>query len=395
VTELRAPGEEDRDQVAQALRVSFNLGLGFVQYRAPRMKLAHFLCAYEGARVIATAAARPCTQWFGGRELPMTGIYAVTTLPEHRGTGVAARALTQLLDQARERGSVISTLYPAAQRPYRNVGFELAGTHTEHSIAFDDLPSEKGPLPVEEYGPADFLGVRDCYRRVAMTHNGPIDSDEEDWWPLRVLQHWDPEALFRVVVARGEEGVEGYVSFAHDQDEGDFDSAFKLACKHFVAATPEAMLSLLGYFRGFRGLGRSLVITGPPADPLSLVLHEQRMRPTWTFRWMLRLLDVSGALEARGYPAVSGEAVIAVDDPLFAENHGPWRIEAEAGKVRVTPAEGAGVRPIPIGALSSMFTGYVSAWDAVRLGYLDAGDPAVPFLAQLLAGPSPWMYEFF
>jgi predicted acetyltransferase len=393
--ELRRPGEDDRDQVAQLLRVSMNLERGFVEHRAPRMKLDHFLCAYEGTRMVATTAARPYTQWFGGRELPMTGVYAVTTRPETRGTGIAARALTQLLHEERERGALISALYPAAVRPYRSIGFELAGTMTEHTIALDDLPSERGSLAVEEYGPADFLAVRGCYERVASTHNGPIDSDSDDWWPLRILQHWNPDDIFRVVVARGEHDAEGYASFAYEKEEGDLDVEFRLACKHFVATTPDARRSLFAYLRGFRGLGRSLVVTGPPADPLTLAVEEQRLKPTWAFRWMLRLLDVPGALEARGYPPVSGEAVIAVDDPLFADNHGPWRIEADAGKVRVTPAEAAGPRPIPIGALSSLFTGYVSAWDTARLGYLDADDPAVPFLALLLAGPAPFMYEFF
>jgi predicted acetyltransferase len=48
-----------------------------------------------------------------------------------------------------------------------------------------------------------------------------------------------------------------------------------------------------------------------------------------------------------------------------------------------------------IGALSSMFSGALSAHDAVRLGYLDADDPAVPLLAELFAGPAPWMPDFF
>ena len=59
------------------------------------------------------------------------------------------------------------------------------------------------------------------------------------------------------------------------------------------------------------------------------------------------------------------------------------------------PDPGARVRPIPIGILSSMFTGYLSPFDAVRLGLLDADDPAVPFLAQLFTGPAPFMLDFF
>ena len=37
---------------------------------------------------------------------------------------------------------------------------------------------------------------------------------------------------------------------------------------------------------------------------------------------MLRVLDVPGALEARGYPAVEGESVLSVHDPLSGELRG-------------------------------------------------------------------------
>jgi hypothetical protein len=52
-------------------------------------------------------------------------------------------------------------------------------------------------------------------------------------------------------------------------------------------------------------------------------------------------------------------------------------------------------RPIPIGPLSSMFTGYLRPVDAVRLGFLDGDDPAVGALGAMLSGPDPWCPFFF
>jgi predicted acetyltransferase len=151
---------------------------------------------------------------------------------------------------------------------------------------------------------------------------------------------------------------------------------------------------LLSYLRGYRGLGQTLRFTGPPAHPLALLIEEQRVRPQWSFRWMLRLLDVAGALEGRGYPPVSEEFVLSVEDPLFPENRGPWLVVAEGGVVSVRPASGgAGVRPISIGTLSSLYTGSLSAWDAVAFGLVD--EAAAPALARLFGGPAPWMYDFF
>ena len=70
----------------------------------------------------------------------MSGIWGVVTLPEHRGGGLATRAVTELLEAARAKGQPLSVLYPATQRPYRGMGYELAGTMTRHAIALDDLP---------------------------------------------------------------------------------------------------------------------------------------------------------------------------------------------------------------------------------------------------------------
>jgi predicted acetyltransferase len=397
MTELRTPSEEHREQVAHVLRVSLNLDRGFVEHRATKLPLDRFRCAFDDGRVVGTAAEHRFRQRLGGRDVEMCGIWGVATLPEHRGGGHASLAVEALLQEARERGTPLSALYPAVLRPYRRLGYELAGTYTEHRVRLDDLPLVDGSLPVREYDrDRDLEDVRACYRRAVEAHNGPIDSDDEDWWAERIMGPRTPEDPHRAVVVRGSGGeVEAYASFVRVKEEGDLDLDFRLDCRHLVASSIEGLRSLLAYVRGFRGLGTALVFPGPPADPLAMLVEEQRLRPSWTFRWMLRLLDVPAALEARGYPPVGGEAVIAVDDAMFADNRGPWRISAEDGKVRVSSAEGERVRPVSIGALSSMYTGLLSPYDAVRLGLLEGVDPAVPVLARLFAGPPPFMLDWF
>jgi predicted acetyltransferase len=398
--EIRPPTEDERDQVVSVLRASINLPHAMLEERAPKIPLHEIRCAVEGDRVVSLAAGRSFRQWFGGRELAMNGIWGVGTLPEHRGTGLASRAVGQILTEARESGAALTALYPATLRPYRRLGYELAGTFTKHRVPLDDLPRVEGgagSVDVLEYDPAhDLEDVRSCYRRSIGDANGPIDSDSPAWWPQRIMGYGTKEQNHRAVVARGPDGIEAYASFALEKAPGDLDVSFNIECRHFVFSTTRGLASMLGYFRGFRGLGQALQFTGPPADPLALLVEEQRVKPEWIFRWMLRLLDVPSALTGRGYPSVSGEAVIAVDDELFPENRGPWKIEADEGGVKVTPADaGVSPRPIGIGTLSSMYSGYLSPFDAVRLGLLDAEDPAVPFLARLFSGSTPWMHDFF
>jgi predicted acetyltransferase len=401
--EIRPPTEDERDQVVSVLRASLNLPRANLEERGPMIPLSELRCALDGDRVVSVAGGRSFRQWFGGHELPMSGIWGVGTLPEHRGTGLASRAIGQILTQAREDGVPLSVLYPATLRPYRRLGYELAGTFTEHRVPLDDLPRmEDGSgsgsgLGVVEYDPAhDLEDVRACYRRSIGDANGPIDSDSPAWWPQRIMGFGTKEQNHRAVVARGPDGIEAYASFVLEKAPGDLDVSFLIECRHFVFSTTRGLGSILAYFRGFRGLGQALQFTGPPADPLAVLVEEQRVKPEWIFRWMLRLLDVPGALTGRGYPPVSGEAVIAVDDEMFPDNHGPWTVRADGGAVTITPADaGVSPQPIGIGTLSSMYSGYLSPFDAVRLGLLDSEDPAVPFLAKLFSGSAPWMHDFF
>ena len=153
---------------------------------------------------------------------------------------------------------------------------------------------------------------------------------------------------------------------------------------------------MLQYFRGFRGLGKWVEWSGPPSDPLALATPEAFLATPFRYDWMLRLLNVPAALEARGYPPIDVDAVIAVDDERWPENAGPWKIEVRGGTASVSPAPGATTpAPIDIGTLSSMFSGFLRVHDAVRLGLLDADDPSLEALGAMFAGPDPWCPFFF
>jgi len=124
-SDVVTPGDEQRDELVGLMRVAFNLGSGGLADRAAWLPVEKMRCVLDGDRIVAAAGARDFRQWFGGRELGMSGIWGVVTLPEHRGGGLATRAVTQLLEEARAKGQPLSVLYPATQRPYRGMGYEL------------------------------------------------------------------------------------------------------------------------------------------------------------------------------------------------------------------------------------------------------------------------------
>ena len=81
----------------------------------------------EDGTLVATAADRAYDTWFGGRTVPTCGVASVTVAAEHRGGGAIGPLMRAMLAAARERGAVLSTLFPSAPRIYRRLGFRELG----------------------------------------------------------------------------------------------------------------------------------------------------------------------------------------------------------------------------------------------------------------------------
>jgi predicted acetyltransferase len=394
--EIRVPRDEDREDIARLLSTSLNFRLEAAIARKHTFHLEDMRCAYLDGRPVANAAESRFTQWFGGRGLATSGIWGVVTEPEHRGLGLASDCVGALIDDARRRGDALTTLFPAVLEPYRKAGYELAGTYDELRIALDAIPALASDLRVEVADPErDADDVQAAYGRWARPRNGIVEPDR-GFWRERVLDRpWDETA--RPVVVRDGDDVIGFAAITRSPDATGHleEGGFGLKCSLFFTTNDRALRALLSYARGHRGIGRWLQWGGAPNDPVTLLVGVQAVTPVRRYRWMLRILDVPAAFEGRGYPAIDAEATFAVDDPRFADNGGPWHVAVSGGEAKVAPAERHDRRPIPIGVLSSLFTGYLRPVDAVGLGWLDADDPAVDAFTAMLGGPDPWTPFFF
>lgn len=395
--DVRIPSEDDREQIARVLSTSLNFPVEGALERKDRFPIEDMRAAYVDGIVAATAGEFRFTQWFGGRGLACSGIWGVATVPERRGVGLASATVGAVMDIARDRGDPLTALYPAVLEPYRSLGYELAGTWDAHRIALDALPApSRRDLPEVRLVDADrdLDDVMACFARWARTNDGAVEPDARFWRQRLLERPWDD--TFRAVVVDDGGRITGAASFTRKADaSGHLDIGFGLEHLVFVTEDARALDAMIAYARGHRGVGRWLQWVGPPNDPLTLLVGVQAVEVHQRYRWMLRLLDVPAAFAGRGYPAIDAEATFAVEDPRYPANAGPWTLEVRGGSASVHPAPGHDRRPVPITALSSLFTGYLRPRDAVRLGILDADDPAVDALGALLAGPDPWCPFFF
>lgn len=344
-------------------------GAAMARKWAKRVGVAKMRVARVGGRVAGGLVVYEMGQWFGGRRVPMTGVAAVGVSPEHRSRGVASRLMRAAVEEMR---TPLACLYPATQPVYRRVGFEQAGTYVAYTLPTRTIDARDRALAMRAASRSDERTIRRINAEAARRTNGVLDRCEPLW-----------ERIFRPFHGRNTAylaGDEGYVIFGLEpgRQAGHYD----LYVRDMAALTPAAGRRLLTFFADHRSLGDSVKFAGGPQAPLLMLAAEQEAEVTRVVRWMLRLIDVKGALEARGYGAVEAEAHLDVRDDVLPRNHGRWVLAVSHGRARVRKG-GRGAVKIDVRTLASLYSGYVSPAE------LGIDMPAV------FAGPSPWMGEIF
>lgn len=130
-------------------------------------------------------------------------------------------------------------------------------------------------------------------------------------------------------------------------------------------------------------------------DPLVLMLLEQTAAIYRLERWMLRVIDVSKALEKRGYlQGIEAELHLEVRDNLLPDNNGRFILSVSNGRGEVTKG-GKGELQLDVCGLAPLYTGIFTPCQLQMTGYLEAKETALLTATQLFVGPQPWMLDFF
>ncbi|MFP6563283.1 MAG: GNAT family N-acetyltransferase [Myxococcota bacterium] len=346
--------------------------------------------AFDSGRAVALLGVLPFVQNFGGRWLASGGISSVAVAPEFRGQGLASRLLGAALVGMREGGDVVSPLFPANLRLYRQVGWELAGCYAIRKIRARHLLhlERPGAGEMRRARLEDCAAIRAAYQRFAGKVPGMIDG-EKRWWLLE--NQFDRFYTYVAVDAAGE--VRGALVYENlEQPRG---GEFSIHVHQIFAETRAASLALWWVLGTSSSQSDWVYYPAPVEDPLALLLPEHRQAIHADFRWMLRLVDVPAAIAGRGFPAgVEATVNFALDDPELPENAGAFRLRVEGGAGRLERIDGARLR-MGIGAFSSWFSGWGTSASLERAGLIaDAGHEGA-LLDACFAGPTPWMMEEF
>jgi GNAT superfamily N-acetyltransferase len=132
--------------------------------------------AFHGDQLAGQLIDREYDAYFGGVSLPLCGVAGVTVAAEHRGQGILTPLFASLLRNAKQRGALISALFPSAPRIYRKFGYETIADMCGSKFQVESWPKCRRPTTIQtrRASAADFDAIRTVYDTWAIEQNGPL-----------------------------------------------------------------------------------------------------------------------------------------------------------------------------------------------------------------------------
>lgn len=326
----------------------------------------------DGGELVATTVDREFEAWFGGRVLPLAGIANVTVAAEHRSRGVLTPLLTEVLDRARERGAVLSTLFPSAPGIYRRFGFEAVTNACQVDVPSTSLaavPAAAG-VTLRRAGPEDAQTIGRIYDTWAAGQNGPLTRRGVSF-PAGDQGTLDAFSGVSLVLD-GAGDARGYAAWTRGPADG---SGPTIEVADLVALDVTAYRSLLRTVGSFGSVTATVRLRASGVEPLRLLLPSLDWTVVSEELCMLKVLDVPGAITGhRCAPGLDLRLGFTLTADVLPELNGGYRVEASGGALVSERGEVDDDRILNPRGLALLYAGAASCADLRALGLLTGGD---------------------
>jgi predicted acetyltransferase len=359
--------------------------------------------AFDGPDIVGTAGAltMPMTIPGGGTVVGFPTLVGV--LPTHRRRGIAAQLMRRQLDDARERGELLSVLYASEGGIYGRFGYGLGtiGLSIRVETARSGFvrgyaPSGEMRLVEGDRAIKEMLAVHEATR---LEIPGMVHLDERRLGYVLGHEHGaEKELPTFFALHEGASGVDGFVAYKVKHDWPDDYPKSTLTVRDLAASNAAAYADLWRYALDLDLVANVEASNRPVDEPLFHLLQEpRRLHARMKDNLWVRLVDVVGALGARRYGA-RGRVVLEVADRFCTWNEGRYVLEAgEDGNAAVERTTDAPDLACTVNDVGAAYLGGPTFRELARAGRVEERTAGALATVDAMFGwdPAPWSpYEF-
>ena len=341
------------------------------------------LCAFINGRMVSTFATIPFTVRLNGKAAKLGGVSGVGTLPEYRRRGFVRQITCRAFADMRDRGQFVTALWASQAAIYQRYSFALSTQNLGYTLDPQDIRFTVPHKPqgtYQRHGQEDgFPIIRQLYMDFIKTRTGYLHRAKALWLNNALAGNAPEGPVHLVVYSDAQACAQGYLVYTvHSQKVPNAARPQEMVIRDFVWLTQDAYLSLWQFVTRHDLVGRVRYNTAPLDDPAAEFFEEPRLLyPRVAEGIWMRIIDVAGALQARGY-TTSGRLVLAIGGDDIAEwNNSTFSLETDGNTTQVSRTTAAPNISLSIKALASLYSGFRNARTLANWGLLTGDGPGM------------------
>ena len=284
----------------------------------------------EGA-MMASLCVIPYQVAFDGHQVPMGGIGAVCTYPEHRRKGAVKGMFLRFLDDLYDKKVPFSYLYPFSEQFYGSFGYHRSCTSIYWEFDLKAIPNAAIPGTFHLYRPSAAIDdFKAAYQAFAPQFNMMVYREELDW---NTVKNADPfKGEVHAFLYKNQAGKPaGYLVF--EKKGGDHGRRI-LGCKEIAFDSFDTLKVIMAFFKTFAADYEAVSFSVPSTLNLGYFCSDFPQSNTSRhlhMNGMARAVHVEEVLKLAKYQG-SGSLSLYLHDDSLAKNNGLYHIRFEDGK---------------------------------------------------------------
>ncbi len=348
----------------------------------------------DDGRLLAKIVGFDFGSWFGGAAVPTCGIAAVAVAPEHRGRGLLKPLFAAVLADAVDRGQPLSTLFPTANGIYRSLGYELVSSFDTVAVPTAQLATAPPVATTTRRATAaDLPAIQEVYTAWASAQNGPLTRTGPRFHLDDLLGD-----VTAVTLAVAGDRITGFLTW---QRGDSYEPDAVLTVEDLVAVDADALRALWQVLASFASVTGTVRLTTSGDDPARHVLRTATWNVVARHPYMLRLLDLPGAMDALAAepPLAPATVELTVTGDRLGLLDGSYAITVGDGVAACertgSPAPRDDVPALTASGVGLLWAGSQSCANLRHLGHLAGPDHHDDVLDALFGGRQLHIRDYF